>query len=311
MRRSFWLTLFAAVGLVACSQPSKTKSSPKVLADGENTLLWKITGKELKQPSWLFGTMHMICADDIVISDSLKYAIKNSDYVYLELDMDDMMQMMSAMTKMTMRDDTTLSDLLTKEEYEKVKEFFDEQGGMIPFMMLEKFKPMLIESLLMEQTTMCENMIIMEQLVMHEAQNHNKEIRGLESMEYQIGIFDSIPYTLQAKQLMKMIETFGKNDDNEEMKMLTDAYRNQRLDKMDELTQGDESIKRFADLLLFNRNINWVNKLEVLMPKNGLVIAVGAGHLPGDKGVISLLRKAGYTVEPVRNDMIQKKVKEI
>jgi uncharacterized protein YbaP (TraB family) len=51
--------------------------------------------------------------------------------------------------------------------------------------------------------------------------------------------------------------------------------------------------------------------LENLLPEKGLVIAVGAGHLPGKKGVINLLREAGYKVEPVRNDMSKKKMKEI
>ena len=70
-------------------------------------------------------------------------------------------------------------------------------------------------------------------------------------------------------------------------------------------------MEKYADLLLYNRNRNWVKKLETLLPMEKLVIAVGAGHLPGDKGLINLLRKAGYKVEPVRNDMIRTKTKEI
>jgi uncharacterized protein YbaP (TraB family) len=62
---------------------------------------------------------------------------------------------------------------------------------------------------------------------------------------------------------------------------------------------------------LYDRNANWAKKLENLLPEKGLVIAVGAGHLPGKKGVINLLREAGYKVEPVRNDMSKKKMKEI
>ena len=70
-------------------------------------------------------------------------------------------------------------------------------------------------------------------------------------------------------------------------------------------------IQNFTDLLLYNRNADWANKLAGLMPGNSLVVAVGAGHLPGEKGVLNLLRKAGYRVDPVKNDMIKKKVKEI
>jgi len=219
--------------------------------------------------------------------------------------------MVSAMSKMKMRNDTTLADLLTKTEYEEVKSFFKQNGKLLPFSMLETFKPLLAASMIMEQQTgQCDNIISMEQLIMQEAKKNSVEIKGMESMEYQMSIFDSIPYTLQAKQLVKMIEDGDK--DNGEMKQITDAYRNQELDKMEELTKKEDmGIENFTQLLLYNRNTAWAKKLEGLLADKSLVIAVGAGHLPGDKGVINLLRKAGYKVEPVKNVMIKKKTKEI
>ncbi len=81
---------------------------------------------------------------------------------------------------------------------------------------------------------------------------------------------------------------------------------------MEDLTKkGDASLDQFADVLLYNRNRNWVNKMETLMPEKSVVIAVGAGHLPGEFGVIKLLRKAGYKVEPVKNEMIKKREKQL
>jgi uncharacterized protein YbaP (TraB family) len=220
---------------------------------------------------------------------------------------------MGAMTHMTMRDDTTLYDLLTQEEYEKVKNYFEAHASpLMPFAMLEKFKPLLVESMIMEQSPKCENMIIMEQLVMQVAKENDKEIKGLETMDYQLSLFDSIPYKLQAQQLLKMIDESDKGNDEKELEILTDAYRNQELEKMDELTKKEDmGIQNFTDLLLYNRKANWARKLDMLMKKNAMVVSVGAGHLPGDKGVIKLLRKLGYTVEPVKNDMIKKKTKEI
>ncbi|MFL5773397.1 MAG: TraB/GumN family protein [Flavisolibacter sp.] len=309
MKSTFWLTIVATLGLAACSSSSKT--SMNAAPANPNTLLWRISGKNLQKPSYLFGTMHMICASDIVISDSLKSAISSADKVYLELDMDDMFQMLGAMSHMTMRDDTTLADLLSPDDYKKVKTYFENKGGLMPFSMMEKFKPLLIESLIMEQSGECENMVVMEQLIMEEAKESDKEIKGLETMDYQLGIFDKIPYKLQAQQLVKVVDNNDETNDENEMKILTQAYRDQQLDKMDELTKMDPSIHDFADLLLYDRNMNWAKKLEGLMAKNSLVVAVGAGHLPGERGVLNLLRKAGYKVEPVKNDMIKKKVKDI
>ena len=313
MKRSFLLALLATLGIVACSQPSKSKTPKK--ASNDNTLLWRVSGNGLTKPSYLFGTMHMICASDIQISDSLESAIKNSDKIYLEMNLDDMMGMMMKMvldpSGLMMRGDTTLQDLLTPEEYKKVKSYFETAGGgMLPFSMIEKLKPFFLQAIVAEQGGKCDNMIIMDQLVMEEGKKNDKKIDGLETMEYQLGIFDKIPYKVQAQQLVKMAEEGDKKKEDNGMEILTNAYRNQELQKLNEMTMMDESVSKYADLLLFNRNVNWVSQLQELMKLNSLVVAVGAGHLPGDKGVINLLRKAGYKVEPVKNDMI-KKGKEI
>lgn len=310
MKKSLWLTfLLATVGLSACSQKAKSKEPAS-----DNTLLWRISGKNLSESSYLFGTMHMLCADDIELSDSLKKAIAGADNVYLELEMDNLFEMMGAMQHMNMKGDTTLSDLLTKEEYKKVKSYFEENSSLLPFSMLQAFKPMLAASLIAEQQTKtsCDNMIAMEQLIMKEAKTSEKKIKGLETMDFQLGIFDKIPYKLQAKQLYQMIAHANDSADGNEIIELTNAYRNQQLEKLEEMTKKEDmGIKNFTELLLYSRNEAWAKKLGEILPGKSLVVAVGAGHLPGKKGVINLLREAGYKVEPVKNDMIKKKSREI
>jgi uncharacterized protein len=301
MKRTLLFCLAAFLGLAAFTQSAKQ----------DNTLLWRISGNGLKQPSYLFGTIHLLCSDDVQLSDSLKAAIKGSDRVYLELDMDNLIELISVVNKMKMNGDTTLADLLTDEEYKKVKAFFSNQRSLIPFSMLETYKPMLAASTLMQSAIECENAIAMEQLIMQEAKRENKRIKGLETMAFQISIFDSIPYQVQAKQLVKYVDDFGKKDDTS-FEELTKAYKDQELSKLEKLTlQEDSDMERFTEIMLYNRNEDWVKKLEKLMTEQALVVAVGAGHLPGNRGVINLLRKAGYKVEPVKNEMIKKKIKEI
>jgi uncharacterized protein len=276
--------------------------------------LWRISGKDIARPSYLFGTMHMLCGDDITLSDSLKAAIKSSDNVYLELEMDNLFEMMGAMQHMSMKGDTTLADLLTKQEYAKVKTYFEEKSTMLPFSMMESFKPMLAASLIAEQQSKssCDNMVAMEQLIMQEAKDADKKIKGLETMNYQLEIFDKIPYKLQAKQLYEMIAKSGDTSDGNDLAALTNAYKSQQLEKLEEMTVKDDmGIKNFTELLLYKRNEAWAKKLDELMGDRSLVVAVGAGHLPGKRGVINLLRLAGYKVEPVRNDMIKKRSREI
>ena len=67
------------------------------------------------------------------------------------------------------------------------------------------------------------------------------------------------------------------------------------------MVETDAGMSGFTDILLYHRNLNWVKKMNELLPGKSLVIAVGAGHLPGEKGVISLLRQNGYKVTPIEN----------
>lgn len=269
-----------------------------------NTLLWKISGNGLEKPSYLFGTVHMICKDDAFLSTNLVNAIEKADRVYLELDMDNLFEMIGAINKMKMNNDTTLADLLTPEEYKKAKEYFETKVTMLPFSVLETYKPLVASSLIMESGMVCDDHVAMEQLVMEEAKKNGKRIEGLETVAYQMSIFDSIPYKMQAQVLIKGISSGDKESDGDkEFKELMKAYKDQDLKKLGELVSNneDDMMMQYQDVLLTNRNINWVTKLKTLLQDKSLVIAVGAGHLPGDKGVINLLRREGYKVTPVEN----------
>lgn len=289
-----FLSLFAIAGNAQGSNNSKNENK---------ALLWKISGNGLTKPSYLFGTIHMLCQDDAVLSDSLKKAIRNCDEVYLEVKMDNLFEMIGILGQMKMNGDTTFSDLLSKEDYEKVKDYFEKKQSLIPFSMLETFKPILAASTLEESSLPCGTPVAMEQLIMEEAKSHDKEINGLETMAYQAGILDSIPYKLQAKQLVNYIDSANKGvDESKEFNELLDAYKKEDLNKLEQLTkESDIGMSRYTDILLYNRNRNWVKKLRTLMPGKSLVIAVGAGHLPGEQGVITLLRKEGYKLTPIRN----------
>ena len=270
----------------------------------EKTLLWQVSGNGLEKPSYLFGTIHMICSEDAVLSDSLINIIKNSDQVYFEVDMDNLFEMLGVMKKMKMRGDTTLADLLSKNDYARVKDYFEAKQTLLPFDVLETYKPLLAASLLMEPGSNCKSSEAMEEVIMKEAKANQKRIKGLETMAYQLSIFDTIPYKMQALQLVKYVDAAktGKDDDSKEYDKLLNAYKDQDLSKLEEITKAsDIGISSFTDILLYNRNRNWVEKLKDIMPDRSLLIAVGAGHLPGDKGLINLLRKAGYTVKPIAN----------
>ncbi len=285
MKQTF---LLAAGVLASCLAFSQTP----------HTLLWQISGKGMEKPSYLFGTMHVLCADDAKLSDSLRFAIGSCDEVYFEIDLSDMMGMMGGIKYMRMNDSKKLSDLLPPKDYDRVKTYFNQHTSMIPFSMLERFKPMLVSGIIEQSSLGCETTDGMEMMIMKELRG--KKTNGLETVQFQAGLFDSIPYEAQARDLLNYIDS---SDQYKKMTQeLAEVYRSQDLDRIDSLSRkGDAGMSNYMDLLLYGRNRNWAQQLDVLLPKKSLLIAVGAAHLPGKGGVIDLLRKAGYTVRPMQN----------
>ncbi|MFI5156625.1 MAG: TraB/GumN family protein [Chitinophagales bacterium] len=303
--KSYFIISFAVISLAFFLSSERDASNLKDKGmSGQDTLsktlLWKISGKNLMAPSYLFGTMHVLCAEDARLSGGLLMAIGQADEIYFEINLDDIMGMVQSLRYMRMTGSKKLSDLLDSAEYQKVKSYFDKQGSILPFSMLERFKPILISSLIEEDGMECKSTNGMELVIQKQAHLQSKKIFGLETAEFQASLFDSIPYAQQAKDLVNYIDSidFYKKTTNE----LVEVYRAQDLDRIDFLTRtGDASMSNYIDLLLYSRNRKWVDSLKVILPAKSLLIAVGAGHLPGDQGLIRLLRKAGYSVEPMKN----------
>jgi hypothetical protein len=131
-------------------------------------------------------------------------------------------------------------------------------------------------------------------------QEPKKPVKGLETAAFQAGLFDSIPYEKQAKELVDYLDSMDQN--KKITQQLAVLYTSQDLDGIQALSDKDDpEMNGYMDLLLYNRNRKWAKELDGLLPGKSLLIAVGAGHLPGQQGVIELLRKEGYTVDPVNN----------
>jgi len=278
----------------------KAQSSPNfAVQKNDNTLLWEVSGNGLQKPSFLFGTFHLLCRQDIHFSDQLKKALNYSNEIYMEMDMDDPATMLGGMLYMNMRGDTTLAELYTAKEYARLKNYFSDTLKM-PLTLLQKAKPYFLVALLYPRMMNCPSPAGVEEELVKLAKEDKKEIQGLETIQFQASVFDSIPYQWQAKELLKNIDSFSVN--KEEFKTMLDYYKNQKMDSIKKMLGKSEfGSDKYDDLLLNDRNKKWVKKLNTIMKNESVFVAVGAGHLVGDKGLISLLRKQGYTVEPLEN----------
>ncbi len=293
------ITLIILLTSVQCTGQKKEHITK---ANNNNTLLWQVTGKGIK-PTYLYGTMHLLCAEDAVLSNNVKNIIQQVDKVYFELDMDDMAAMMGVITKMNMRDGVQLKDLLTATEYDKVKNYFANKKSMLPFSMMEKYKPIMLASTIMQEDMPCKKGISGIEMKMMEYNStfkNKKEILGLEPVTLQVAIFDSIPYKEQATMLVQYIDSAAIT--SKQTQKLVVAYLSQNLKTLEELvTKSEPGLEKYTDILLTNRNKDWVNQLQVIGKTKSFIAAVGAAHLVGNAGVLQLLKNAGYTVIPLNN----------
>ena len=291
---------FLSALLSSCIFSASAQNAPDRNNDSTQTLLWKISGKGLSKPSYLFGTMHILCAEDAQLSEGLKKAISNCDEIYFEIDLSDMKGMLNSLKYLRMKNETKLSDLLNADDYAKVKSYFAKHVSMLPFGMLEHFKPLLISSMIEEQDMGCKTTDGMEMEIMKDSNAAKKKINGLETVEFQAQLFDSIPYQKQAKDLVSYIDSI--HEYSKSMDTLMQVYKTQNLIKINELSRtGDPTVSDYIDLLLNDRNKNWVKEMDSVLPHKSFLFAVGAAHLPGEKGVIELLRNKGYMVTPLKN----------
>ncbi len=312
----YLLSALLLVSLVASCKTSKgqlddaAQSVTKTVKDEKlaNALLWKISGNELAQPSYLYGTIHIIDKDDFFLPEGTLGAIEDSEKMVFEINMEDMSDMSAAMglmQKAFMADNLTLKDLLSETDYKLVGDHFKKIG--FPLMFLERIKPMFLTVFAsgdMDPMDMKTGKIkSYEMEFMEIAQNSKMPMGGLETIDFQMSVFDSIPYKAQAQMLVESIQSGDTGTD--QFKQMVDIYKAQDLNAMQEMFAAEEGgLEGYDDILIVGRNKNWIPQMVDMMGIQPTFFAVGAGHLGGEYGVINLLKEKGYTLTPFTSKKI-------
>lgn len=267
-----------------------------VTAQKENSLLWEISGNGLSKPSYLFGTIHMICKEDFFMPDVVKQKFESSQHVFLEMDMDDP-KMQGKMMKLAMLPAGENLKKLFGTDYPMVDSFFKAKAGM-GIAVFNQFKPMMIMSLLYLKMLPCSETESYETTFMAMAKQQQKDIKGLETIEDQMQVFDNIPDSVEAANILKMIKDFDA-----QVKQFADmvtVYKEQNIQKLYAYVSSSPDLMEAQDDLLKKRNSNWIPVMEQTMKEGQSFFAVGAAHLGGTIGVLALLKKAGYKVKAVK-----------
>jgi uncharacterized protein YbaP (TraB family) len=260
-----------------------------------SSLLWKLEGKNLKKSSYLFGTIHLIPAKDYFVPKGLDEAFNKSELLVGEMDLSDLSSMtMEMMSNLSMKGDTTLDMLLTKEEYTKLNDKFMSSLGIgLDFM--KSFKPFIISTMIMSSGTQEDNKSY-EMELLEKANKKGMTMAGLETLQEQMAFLDVLPYTYQAKELVKMLDQGSEND---EFQKMVEIYKSQNLDSIVAMVKEQGEDGQMEDILLKNRNKNWIAKIVKFASDKPTFFAVGAAHLGGKNGIIDLLRAEGYKLTPI------------
>ena len=268
-------------------------------------LLWKISGNGIKKPSYILGSHHGCPSSYCDSIPGLMKAFDKVDNVIGEINLlefaqmtPERMQKMQAM--MMMPADTSLLSLFSEEETVKVNAWLNKEMGA-SLENLSMMKPMTIivtvqNKMLMEMMPELATMTQIDKYMQTLGKYEGKAVGELETADYQLTLLFGYSLEEQADALLEIID---KGNSRELFIELTETYKSQDLDKLWELFK--ESMTNYEyDATIKVRNLNWEKQMKELLPKQTTIFVVGAGHLPGEYGMINLLREAGYKVTPVK-----------
>ena len=280
-------------------------------------LLYKISHKSLEKPSYIVGTYHLAPATFIDSIPGAKDVLNAVDVVCGEVVMSEMESrenQKKVQQAIMLPDGKSLTDIFTTDEMQRINDYMDNLLGMnlnnpILKSQMGKMTPMALSTQLqlvqyMKLTPKFNPLKLIDAHFQNVAKKAGKQVVALETVDFQIEtLYKGATIERQKQQLLCMV-------DNSEyyalqMKELAAAYFAKDMQKLNEVTEEKignscDSTPKEEEILIYGRNAAWVEKMPAMMENASTLFVVGAAHLPGDKGVLELLKARGYTVEAVK-----------
>ena len=276
-------------------------------------ILYSISGNGLKKPSYIIGTHHLTDAKFLDQVPGIDKALKNTKQVYGELKMADMtnpdtLKMMQTM--MMFQDGTSIKDWLSADDYEKLNKVFETLAGVrfdnpMIFEAMGKMRPSAIETQITVFAYMKSHPMAFDPLNGLDGyiQKQAKQTYGLESYEFQAKLlYRSENIDDEVRSLICTINNIDELQIG--LEKLTEAYKAQDVEMIEKVMNTSRESKcsnpEATEKLIEIRNKNWIQQMPAIMKKNPTFFVVGAGHLFGERGVLQMLKDAGYTINPVK-----------
>lgn len=270
-------------------------------------LLYEISGKGLKHKSYLFGTHHLVPISSLSKIDGVFKAYNDCDVVVGEVILNESEMMEKITFAAQMNEDI---ERFYTEEQRVIIDSALMSAMNINLKMMAHWRPAMVQN--MYELTMYEKLFpkkdddgSLDSYFQRMAIYEDKKVYGLESIDEQIDIlFKSQSLERQAELLY--FSVLESNKINDLYTKINSLYIEGNLNGLYDFANSTDSSSLIGMtegekfLLINNRNNNWIDKIINLVSENRCFIAVGALHLPGNEGVINLLKKRGYKVKPVK-----------
>lgn len=260
----------------------------------ENSVLWRVEHPDLKSPSFIYGTFHLMCEDDYKIPEKVTEVLLNSDALVMEVNLSDPKEMQ--LIQESLSNPKKISEELSEEQFTELDSLVT-KITQLPLSTYDAYGLSVLNMIMMTKMFPCSQFKSPENELGLLAKNRKIQILGLENGAEQMEIIkNAYPTEFALKQIM-LFDSY-KKDLNDAIV----AYQNEEITTaVGLLTKENYMDENATALLLINRNLNWVEKMSEMMEKRSNLFAVGAAHLTEDYGILHLLRKKGYSVTPILN----------
>jgi len=262
-------------------------------AQAQQSLLWEISGNGLEKPSYVFGTIHMICNQDYIMTPIIRNTLSNAGAYYAEINLADGAVMADMQASLVAK--TPLSKRVDSKRYQELKSLLKETMS-VDIATLENVSDAGIASLITFKSFPCTEYKMYEMELLQAAIAQHKELGGLETVNEQMQLMDK---TMDMESILKMLHELKKSG-FESSRQMINLYKSGNIDNLlDFMNKSSYMDETVYNEMLVKRNQNWIAQMSEIMKKQSTFFAVGAAHLGGNEGVLRLLNAQGYQVRPV------------
>jgi uncharacterized protein YbaP (TraB family) len=260
------------------------------------SLLWRISGNGLVQPSYLYGTLHSKDARVFEFHDSVMAVFDSSKAFAMEIEMESGLYT-NIFTLMVEDKNYDLKTYLSTAEYDQLERYLKREYGL-KLEYFEKIKPVFLYLVMTNTGVSTDNHPYLDEYLYKMAMDKGKKVYGLQKLEQQIESLDSLPLAGQAELLKTALKAQTIAD--KEKEKLLETYKKGDLAKVQKIQRKADYPDKLYRLLIEKHNQQMANRIDSIVRKQSTFIALGACHLPGEAGIFELLEKKGYKIEAVQ-----------